>query len=498
MQRIEERLSTSPESIAKVLKGFFLPKEFGNGFRLASEGAAMKSACANMSLSYDSGDWENATVDSLLPANEVIVCLMGNPLRSYIQYEPNAAGTRFTYVAQNVDSTVTFPITQGAAASNVPSIELIPRWATPTTTYQPHGAIMFPGYDDAGHYYLFVSSGTDSTLNPARGLVVGLTAPPVAAVAGYVDWYYFNGKTPQLWLRQTITTGVQSYSCIPPPTGAYMYATITYLENILPTLQSATLSVDEEGSVWGHHCVSDIQTLLGSAYGIRVNSASIRVQNDSSPLYREGSITSCSLPSNTLWLSIASQGVDAISTLQNYRERTADKGYYGVLLPDSDDDVSEFYDDISASSLGFAQQLNQAAYPLIERRPFKVVGLTITSTQGRSITFDVTHTIEYLTNNKLVGRFNSDFSEKAITAAIVIASTMETDYDNPVHWREILQTIATYLPVGTRTLMTALELFGYNNIASQIQQRQPLVERLADNAYEIATASAKNKRGADR
>lgn len=498
MERIQERIATTSGSVARVLQGFFLPKEFGNGFRLASEGAAMKSACANMSLSYDSGAWETVVADALLPANDLVLCLFANPLRAYIQYEHNPSLTNFTYQVQNVDGTTMWPVDQPDAAGQAPTIELIPRWATSTSTYQPHGQIVFPGFDNGGHYYLWINTGTDSTLGTARGLVVTFSAPPVAAVAGYVDWYIWVGKYSAWWARQTITTGVQSYSCVPPAGGAYMYATVTYTETILPTTQTALLSIDEVGDCWGHHCVSDIQSLLNSAYGIRVNSASVRVQNDSSPLYREGRITSCTVPSNSPWNTIAQNGSDAISELQGYRERTADKGYYGIVLPDSDADVSEYYDDIAASPFSQATGITQAAYPLTERRPYKIVGLTISQAQGRSITFDVTHTIEYLTNNKLVAQGVSETSEKAITAAIVIASTMETDYDNPVHWKEILATIATYLPLGTKVLMSALQLMGYNNIAGQIQQRQPLVEQLSENMYEIAAASAKNKRGSER
>jgi hypothetical protein len=503
MDQIADRINaSSPESIASVLRGFFLPKEFGNGFRLASEGAGMKTACANMSLSYDTGDWDQATAPGLLEEDELICCLMGNPLRSYIQYDPNPNATEFSYEVQNVDGTTTWPLTQAAAVGGTAvTTELIPRWAVATSSYQPHGPILFPGFDNGGHYYLWCDSGSNSPPDlaaDARGLVVTLTTAPVAAVAGYIDWWIWTGKYPARYQRQTITTGRTVYSAAPPATGAYMFVTIQLREDLTPLTQSATLTLACNGPVWGHHCVSDITTLLTSAYGIRVNSASLRVQNDASPLYRDGKIVSVTIPANSSWISIASQGVDFLSTLSEYRERTADRGYYGVLLPDSDADVSEFYDDISASAFADSPTLNQAAFPLVERRPYKIVGIRVVQANGRSLTFDVTHTIEYLTNNKLVAQAVSNHSEQDLTAAIVIASTMETDYDNPVHWRDILSTIATYLPLGTKALMTALQLFGYNNVADQIQQRQPLVERLSDDMQAISAASARNKRGLER
>lgn len=503
MERLSERINSSPDQISSVLKAFFLPKEFGHGFRLASEGAAMKSAAANMSLSYDAGDWDQAITDAILPASEMIACLFGNPLRAYIQYEHNAGAEQYVYTVQNIDGTGnSWPITfSGNILGAIQTIELMPRWATATSSYQPHGPTLFPGYDHAGHYYLWVNQG--AAVPPglpatARGLVVTLSVPPVAAAAGSVNYYVWNGKSSYLYATVVITTGVTTYSVAAPPGGGYMYVTVTMLEDLLPAVQTVSLSLIGDADVWGHHCVSDINSLLSSAYGIRVNSASVRLQNDSSALYRNGKIVSVTVPANSAWQSIAPQGCAFLTNLQMYRERTADKGYYGVILPDSDADVSEFYDDIAASAFSTETQLYQAAYPLVERRPFKIIGLTVPVAQGRAVTFDVTHTIEYLTNNKLVGQTVSTFSERDLIAALVIASTMETDYDNPVHWRHILNTIATYLPLGTKTLMSALQLFGYSDIANQIDQRQPFVEKFADNVREISVASSKNKRGSER
>lgn len=451
----------------------------------------MKTAAANMSLSYDTSQWETATVDSMIPATDMLLFLFGNPLRSYIQFEHNPSHAVFTYDVQAVDGTYTWPLTSLGVSATPLHTELIPRWATCSTAFQPHGAILFPGYDNAGHYYLWVDSGSAST-----GLVVHLAVPPVAVNSGLVRWFYWTGKTAAPWGSMTITTGQQDYATSPPAGGAYMYAVVIYTETAIVG-QAVSLSVHGNQPVWGHHCVSDINSLLGQAYGIRVNSASVRVQNDSSPLYRDGKIVSVTVGPGTCWASV-SQSTDFLAHLQGFRQRTADKGYYGVVLPNSDADVSEFYDDIAASASSSDQTLYQAAYPLAERRPFKAIGLTVEQTQGRAITIDVTHTLQYLSNNKLISQNNSRVAEPSLDAAIVIASTMDTDYDNPVHWRDILQTIATFVPLGTKALISALQLFNYNSIASQLEARQPIIERLADNFSEISAASTKNKRGSER
>lgn len=496
MTTLSERVNASSGQIRQILQALFLPKEFGNGFRLASEGAGNKSACANMSLSYDSATWESATTDQFLLEGQLMLFLFANPLRSYIQYDHNPGGNIAEYIVQAVDGTTSWPILASTNGERI-TTELIPRWAVANSAYAPHGPVMFPGYDKCGHYYLFVSTGIATPVPPATayGLVVSLSVAPVAADAGTIRWYVWSGKGPWLWQSSVITTGVQDYSCIVLDGGAYMYAVVEYTENVAN--QTASLTIREQAWVWQHHCVSDINSLLTQAYGIRVNSAAIRVQNDAAPLSREGSIVSATIGANASWQTVCS-GSQYLTNVQVFRERTADRGYYGIVLPDSDDDVSEFYSDISASAFSTAPTLTQAAFPLNERRPFKAIALNVPTAAGRSFSFDVTHTIEYLTNNKLVGQNVSDFSEKSLEAAIVIASTMETDYDNPVHWRDILQTIATYLPLGAKALTSALQLFNYNEIANQIEVRQPSLERFAGNLSEISQAAAKNKRGTGR
>lgn len=496
MATLSERINSSSEQIRQILQALFLPKEFGNGFRLASEGAGNKSACANMSLSYDSSSWESTTADTWLLESQLMVFLFANPLRSYIQYDHNPSGNVAEYLVSAVDGTTSWAIPASTNGERI-ATELIPRWATANSSYAPHGPILFPGYDRCGHYYLFVSTGDVTPVPPATayGLVVSLSVAPVAANAGNIRWYVWSGKAPFLWYSETITTNVQNYSCVVPDGGAYMYAVVEYTENVAN--QTASLTIREQSYVWQHHCVSDINSLLTQAYGIRVNSATIRVQNDAAPLSREGMIVSATIGANSSWQTV-SLGTDYLMNVQLARDRTADRGYYGIVLPDSDDDVSEFYSDISASAFSTAPTLTQAAFPLNERRPYKAIAINVATSAGRSFTFDVTHTIEYLTNNKLVGQNVSDFSEKSLEAAIVIASTMETDYDNPVHWRDILQTIATYLPLGAKVLTSALQLFNYNDIANQIEARQPSLDRFSNNLAEISQASAKNKRKTGR
>ena len=244
-----------------------------------------------------------------------------------------------------------------------------------------------------------------------------------------------------------------------------------------PTISTCTVRVRGSGQgVWCHRPVSDINTLMANAFGIRVNSATVKVQNNASVMNKNGDIISVTVSKSLPWTNIAS-GCDTLAGLQNYRERVADNGYFGVLLPDSDEDVSEYYDDIAADAARNGT-VSQTSYPLSERRPYKAFGITVPVAAGRSFTFDVTHTIEYITNNKLVGQGTSQFSEDSVKAAIVIASTMETDYENPSHWKDIVSSIGKYLPGTASALTSALRIFGFDDIAGLIDGRSKNIEQL--------------------
>jgi hypothetical protein len=434
MQALAKRLQTVPADVAAILRGFFLPKRYGNDFRLASEGAGLPSAAANMSLSYNTQSWEQATVTTLLPSTDYMVFLFANPLRAFILYYHNPSSAIYTYniVSRSaLGATFTIPL----------FIEepLYGRLATPSTSFQPHGIILFPGHDEADHAYFYVSQADGA----ANGMWVTLNAPTAFANATTVKFYAWDGKHARLIQTTPMALAAQTAwltAAALPAGGAYVYASIT---NADPSITTCTMGITGNSGVWGHHCVSDIQTLLNQAYGIRINSCSLRVQNDASPLNRNGNITAVTVSKAIPWTNFATSA-SALSGLQNYREFTADKGYYGIPLPDSDEDVSEFYPDICDSAFQ-TNTLNLFGYPLSERRPYKAVSFNIPIAAGRSLTFDVTHTMEYLTNNKIPEQKLSSVSEDSVRAAIVVASTQETDFENVANWRDALETVADYM-----------------------------------------------------
>lgn len=452
MDDLTRRLEADNSDVGRLLKAFFLPKKYGDNFRLASEGAGVSSATGNLSQMIDVGDdWSAATTAAQISQTDMMCFLFANTLRSCVFFVHNAAGANYQYDAYPItDPTSTsFACTAGMTVQSY-FLNALASGATPAPAIRPHGDVLYPGYDDAGNTYLWVDN---SPLGGSTASMSVALVPPSTTVDGSITWYYWNGKSATPWETQTFLAVPHLY--VPttlPPGGAYMFVRVANVAD--PTMNSFTVSVRGNRGCWAHRPIPDIQTLTGQdpvsymAYvnGIRVNAAAFKAQNNSQELDKNGNLISVTVASGIPWSNIAT-GTASLSNLQNYRERINANGYYGVLLPDSDEDISDFFDDIAPWYMGNTPAANgpvQTSFPLAERRPYKALGISAPLASGRQFSFDITHCIEYLTNWRLQSRDNPRTSEESLIAAIVIASTMETDYENPSHWQDILASIGKY------------------------------------------------------
>lgn len=438
MEDLQRRIESDKSDVGKLLRALFLPKQYGNNLRFASEGAGVESACSNLSQTIEVGpDWSIANQTQQIGASDMMAFLFANPLRAFVYFIHNAASNPYAYIALNTNYTTVYAVTEKGLTVQANFLA-----ANSTLPFAPHGQYLLAGHDDANNTYLWVDqsplAGSTATMR------VTFTVAP-ATVTVIISWWVWNGKNAVLWASINSTIGQTAYNCpIPPPTGgAYMFVRVTNLaDNAVTTF--TVLVVGNKG-VWAHLPIADIAPLIAvdgkfTVSGIRVNAAAFRAQNSSQEIGKNGNLVSVTVANCIPWCSIAS-GTSSLSNLQNYRERSNAKGYYGVILPDSDEDVSDFFDDIIPAYDGNGPQVS---YPLTDRRPYKALGITAPILDGRNFVFDVTHCIEYLTNWKIQTVDNPSTSEESLKAAIVVASTMETDYENPTHWENIMGTIGQY------------------------------------------------------
>lgn len=436
-------LLTAPDSaVSRLIRAFALPKEFGDGIRMASEGSGIKTATANLTTLYPASTWGAATADTRIPAGEMMAFLFPNLARSFVYYDHNPSAQTMTYAGQ---------FSQGTTSVNCypfQTTKIQPRYYTPSTSYRPHGDFLFCGEDGDSLY---------TPLDQGNSLFVTLTPAP-GTVNGRVNFYLWDGKRGIPVATQAFVVGQQNYPHVALVPGDY-YATVSNHDGV--TLAAAT-AINGTSPVWCHRSVSNIDNLLTSCAGVRCNFSACKSQNTSNVQDKNGNIVSVTASSAIPWRQYAT-GFSAIAALDGMSTRIAEKGNYVFNVPDSDNDIDEFYDDITFG--GFPGSLSQISYPLSERQPYKIIALSVPTAAGRSFTFEVTHVLEYLSNVRLVEKDISSFSPDQVSAAVQLLRTMATDYDNDTHIGEILASIGKYLPRGAAAMSKLLRVFSSNSPA---------------------------------
>ncbi len=487
MDALRQRLEQGNDGVSIILRAFCLPKEFGKGFRMPSAGACFPTAVADLPQELDLGDWADATVAGAIPAAQMMGFLFANPLRSFVRYLHNAAASQSSYIAIQANSPLNDTSTSVFTCNNNAPTVLIPRWAipngsvfsvTPADALAAHGAFLYPATDQAGNTYLWCDG--DAGL---LGRIQVLFSDPSTAAGEYtVEFFRWNGRCAVPYgVAVPESIGATNVNFPVPPGGAYMFPVVHVRRNT-NVASTCQWGIHTTGGIWQHRAVSNIETIAPIANGIRVNSAAVKLQNNASVNDKNGKIISATVSTFIPWTNIAS-GYTAVSQLQGYVDRPADNGYYGFLVPDDDDDLSNFNNDLCMeSAVGIAR--SNTTYPLQERRPYKVIALEVPIAVGRSFIWDVCHTIEYLTNKKMVEQGKSQQSPEQAQAAVAVLRSMASDYENPLHFGKILKTIGKYLPRVSATAASVLRMIPdqrSQNAANVFDYLQPGFEDVGNN-----------------
>lgn len=448
MDQLRETLLNNPDPVGEIIRAIALPKEFGKGFRLASEGAGMPSAVADLSEEVPIDGWATATTDRYLPAGQTQGFCFANALRAAVVYQPNPGNLMIRYDG--------LPATKVIGTESIPveSQQLIRaewRGAHPaeTSLYNPHGDFLAAGHDQAGRTYLWADNAA------GVGFVEVNFANPASAndmiFANFVKW---NGKTEEVFASGKVLSGNSALIASAPPGGGYVSV---YVLNYDP-LNSFTMNTATTGACWAHRTVTNFDSIAPIANGIRTNSAAMKLQNSATADSKNGKIISANVSKAIPWQAIAT-GYNTVSQMQNNDDRVADNGNYVFLVPDSDQDFDEFYDDVCTDASP-NPLLFRCSYPLSERRPYRTIAANVPVAAGRAFTWEIIQTIEYQTNKMMVEQGYSQYTEEQQAAAVRILRTMEQSYENPTHIGAILATIGKYLPRAAGVASNVLRFFG--------------------------------------
>lgn len=423
--------------VEQLLFGLTLPSESPQVIRY--NGATSGNPTSAKILMQDQKlDWQNVTVAGSLPADEQMVFLFRNALRSFIYYDPNPTGQQFDYIVHNVDGTTTHnPSNMVGGDYFMPVFS----YATPTATsfYQPHGDYFFPGRAEARLGFWCDNSSGDQNAYSALG--VEFVNDPLANGAE-IQWYNWNGYCWQNADQVATVAGTKIYYTAGPQSGgAYMSFDIK-INNIAAvpfTIHIKSGTSPQATGVWCHRSIPNMSELLPIINGVRVNAASVLWTNFSSELAASGKLVSVSVPACLPWSQIA-VSQSSLTKLQGYESRQAKTGGYSFLRPDGPADFS-FTDDIRPCAFKNSVQ-TFAAYPLQERSSYVVLSLSVANVDARDTSLQVTHAIEYLTDSKIQEVTFSPYTDSEWTEAIQSCRAIPQHYENKIHFGRIFRKIA--------------------------------------------------------
>lgn len=443
-----------------IVRAVALPKEFGDGFRIASEGSGMSSAVAKITQNINLDVWAGGPVPGAptpyLPDDEQMCFLFNNVCRTLVYLRRAPAGSDHYHYRATVQGDQTNPpahlhpcVPYGQTTFSMGFAEL---QIGTINWWDPHGPLLFPGVDQDGRTYLWVD---------AEGIFTATFAVAPAAVTGCVVFYIWNGKNrvqigaTQFVIAQQLYSSASFKSFYPK--GAYMMCEVFNFTGVALNVDLAVHGGTLYPS-WAHVSVFSAGGLGedGLQYttpivACRTNAVAVKMENTSQQQQKNGSITAATIDPTVPW-SYLTSGYSAVTSQASYVTQDAATGYYGFPMVDDDDDVSDFYTDVCLPATTAANLINEhsiMAFPLNERGPYKVVAAQIPILEGRNFFYEVTTVVEYQTVDKVPEQGYTRFTPQEIEAAYEILRTMDSDWPNATHYTSILGSIGKW---GSRSL----------------------------------------------
>lgn len=273
------------------------------------------------------------TPQYVLPG-EMFIAMLRSPLRSMLYSVHNANATAHSYTA-------TWGISGNEALK--PYYHIQPMWqpAFPTSTFQPHGPIMFPGraasQTGADRFGFWISG---FQVNSTLTITVNVSAIAVAGNIIARSWYCQDS----LWLHgpTTIAAAIVGAVVLNITVNQDGYWGVDLETDTADcTVTSATYSYTSTGPTIAHLCSPQLETNYANIQRMRINAHSILASDVANLLSRNGSILARRVPGDESWVSNCTFA--QLSPLADRQMLKADKGAYMILQPDTDVDF-EFVD----------------------------------------------------------------------------------------------------------------------------------------------------------
>lgn len=448
-KEISEKVGSIKGLAGAITASFALPSDFPP-YRMRNEYSTEETALFHVFEEHPVYTVSSPPVAKqfLFPGQHVEF-IFQDPLRNRVTYTRNPSQLVWKYqweFGRNTDGTDVpgLPITANSDDF------LTPTHALSVNTFSPHGPVQFANQDSGVSGFWI-----DGPADASSSMVVTLVPTP-ASTAGFIIFLYWKNGTWVEFANQAVTNTVATYT--QNITGQNTYFAIR-IRN-LPVLTTPSVFHTGNCECWGHLPAPYVLTNANSLESIRSLGHSILVKNFTSPLNQDGDVTGVQPGKSRYWGSFVgtSSASDIFSVVRDYSGAANTKplrtGFYGYIKPTEEDDLrlrESFV--ITARNTGISSDTvwTWASSPILGTA-YLVVAMTTTTPSSQSIVVRTDVSAEFETGNQFFNIDKPRAEPQDWRDGMEALASMQQFYENPIHWKKILQTIGSVASIGGRIL----------------------------------------------
>jgi hypothetical protein len=287
-------------------------------------------------------------------------------------------------------------------------VDLMTPYAICTSSYQPHGSIMFGGTvksQPSGRYF-WLDQATTVTLTGT----VAAAAFPVTISLYLNEWSAFGYEArKRVDIAVVLDTDPVEWTVPIPESGYY---SLTMISNLAAELTVASSGFTGNKDFFGHHCIPGLENNGYAANALRITAASLMYSNNAPLLNLQGKVSMVQLSQGTNWMNFIGQ-FSLISKATDAVTMSIEKGIYGWIKPTQTDDFN-FTSNIVYNQTG---DIIDSTYPIDNPLPFLLCYAQVALASGQDGYWTISDGVEYITTDNWRPTGKARGSEAEINAA---------------------------------------------------------------------------------
>lgn len=390
-----------------------------------------------------------------LPSTQFSAMVFRHPLRSYILNNKNHLNATAIYQWNDPVEGANFhcPASDG--------VDCTPNYATFVSGTAFHDTTLYAGMDRDAKTYIWVDSSSTGIvkLYNQSGRTIAIGEAFVFEMYGFNSGQPYLVESTEITRTSTCVQGAALYTFNVPISDYYRIRVVnaTPVGNAAYNAGGISFSVQSTctGEIFEHHATPGIAGNKTRISAYRNIGCALWMQNLSAAQYISGNWIACQFGKANYWDAVLSEGPDPftyISTKRGEKDYLLPKGYYGFLKPTEEKDL-EYQVPFEISKADNAEDVEPRTYPLDDEEFLIWIGKTaVGSTLNKDLQPTFYFSGEFTSEDMWTDTEPANTSPDDWSNALMIVSSMQQHYENPIHWKTIVRTIGRFAAIGAPLL----------------------------------------------